>query len=393
MTPPLKHPNYRVVLIGNYLPDRQFSMQRFSQLLLEGLTAQGIDAEILHPPVVIGKLGAKNYGYGKWLGYIDKFLLFPFFLHQKTRFGSTPGIVHICDQSNAPYTRWLSNLPHLITCHDLLAVRSALGEFPENQTQWTGQQLQAMILRGLKRSRCIASVSTATRDDVIRLVGSDQSLRHTIPNALGDSFIQEANRSATSPTTDERTGEERYVMHIGSNSWYKNRGSVLRIFSEMAEAQPDLKLVIIGPKYSDDVLKENKCEHLGNKLLYLKNVDDEALRSTYKHAELLLFPSIIEGFGWPILEAQACGCPVFTLDQTPMNELNAIPSLKLQQTPESASVWEKDAAAQCLEYMNTSDQVKNELKTKIKTFAATFSLQRIIPQYIQLYEAQLKLGK
>ena len=76
-----------------------------------------------------------------------------------------------------------------------------------------------------------------------------------------------------------------------------------------------------------------------------------------------------------------------------MNELNAIPSLKLQQTPESAYVWEKDAAAQCLEYMNTSDQVKNELKTKIKTFAATFSLQRIIPQYIQLYEAQLKLGK
>ena len=387
--PSHSHP-YTVLLIGNYGPDRQRSMLRYAQQLNEGLLSLNVNAELFQPPVVVGKLGASPSGIGKWLGYIDKFILTPISLKKRLRQIEGPVIVHICDHSNAPYTRWLSSTPHITTCHDLLAIRSALREFPENQTQWTGRQLQEMILWGLRWCHCITSVSAATRDDVIRLVGGDNSLKHTIPNALDDSFIQEANSSPAFPTIKERIVKGRYVMHIGSDSWYKNRGSVLLIFSKLSEDQPDLRLVIIGPEYSDDVLLENQFEHLGDKLVYLKNVDDETLRTIYQHAELLLFPSWIEGFGWPILEAQACGCAVFTLDQAPMNELNAIPSLKLKYPPENTPQWENLAAAQCLEYINSPEQVQNELKDTIKEFAATFSLERIIPQYIQLYEAQLE---
>tara|TARA_B110000285_G_scaffold235566_1_gene318136 strand:- start:10505 stop:11683 length:1179 start_codon:yes stop_codon:yes gene_type:complete len=387
--PPLSHP-YTVLLIGNYEPDRQRSMLRYAQQLSEGLQSLNVNVELFQPPVVVGKIGASPSGIGKWLGYIDKFILTPISLKKRLRQIKGLVIVHICDHSNAPYTRWLSSDPHIITCHDLLAVRSALGEFPQNKTSWTGQQLQAMILRGLKRCHCITSVSSATRDDVIRLVGNDHSLKHTIPNALDDRFIQEANLPQRSSPVEKRLVESRYVMHIGSDSWYKNRVSVLRIFSKLTEDEPDLKLVFIGPEYSDNVLRENQCEHLAEQLLYLKNIDDETLRNIYREADLLLFPSWIEGFGWPILEAQACGCAVFTLDQAPMNELNAIPSLRLQHSPEDTPQWENLAAAQCLEYMNAPEQVQNELKNTIKAFAATFSLEFIIPQYIQLYEAQLE---
>ena len=387
--PPLSHP-YTVLLVGNYEPDRQRSMLRYAQQLSEGLQSLNVNVECFQPPVVVGKFGASPSGIGKWLGYIDKFILTPISLKKRIRQIKGLVIVHICDHSNAPYTKWLSSDPHLITCHDMLAVRSALGEFPQNKTSWTGQQLQAMILRGLKRCHCITSVSSATRDDVIRLVGNDNSLKHTIPNALDDSFIQEENQPQSSSPVEKCPVDSRYVMHIGSDSWYKNRGSVLRIFSKLIEDQPALKLVIIGSEYSDDVLRENQCEHLGDKLVYPKNVDDETLRSIYQQAELLLFPSWIEGFGWPILEAQACGCAVFTLDQAPMNALNAIPSLRLQHSPEETPQWENLAAAQCLEYMNSSEQVQNELKNTIKAFAATFSLELIIPQYIQLYETLLK---
>ena len=387
--PPLSHP-YTVLLIGNYEPDRQRSMLRYAQQLSEGLQSLNVNVELFQPPVVVGKIGASPSGIGKWLGYIDKFILTPISLKKRLRQIKGLVIVHICDHSNAPYTRWLSSDPHIITCHDLLAVRSALGEFPQNKTSWTGQQLQAMILRGLKRCHCITSVSSATRDDVIRLVGNDNSLKHTIPNALDDRFIQEANLPQRSSPVEKRLVESRYVMHIGSDSWYKNRVSVLRIFSKLTEDEPDLKLVFIGPEYSDNVLRENQCEHLAEQLLYLKNIDDETLRNIYREADLLLFPSWIEGFGWPILEAQACGCAVFTLDQAPMNELNAIPSLRLQHSPEDTPQWENLAAAQCLEYMNAPEQVQNELKNTIKAFAATFSLEFIIPQYIQLYEAQLE---
>ena len=52
----------------------------------------------------------------------------------------------------------------------------------------------------------------------------------------------------------------------------------------------------------------------------LTNVDNETLRALYSAAELLLFPSLEEGFGWPIVEAQACGCRVVTSQKAPMTE-------------------------------------------------------------------------
>ncbi len=53
-------------------------------------------------------------------------------------------------------------MPHLVTCHDLLAIRSALGEIKENPTKLTGRRLQSMILTGLVRSQRIACVSEQT---------------------------------------------------------------------------------------------------------------------------------------------------------------------------------------------------------------------------------------
>lgn len=387
MKPQVQNPNYRVVLIGNYLPDQQFSMQRFAQLLQLGLSAQGVDVELILPPVVFGKLCSKNNGVSKYLGYVDKFLLFPFLLRSRIRSISSPCIVHICDHSNAPYTKWLTDLPHLVTCHDLLAIRSALGEFPENRTQWMGRQLQAMILRGLKRARSITSVSSATRDDVTRIVGRHPSCQYVIPNALNASFIHEANQALTTVSTEERAVEGRYVMHIGSGSWYKNRAAVLRIFSKLSNSIPDLKLVVIGPEYTDKALVENGCETLASKLFYLKDIDDDALQNIYKHAELLLFPSLIEGFGWPILEAQACGCSVLTLDRAPMNELNASPSLMIDA--DDSPQWEDRATLACSEAINSPAPIKDEQQLQLKAFALKFSLERIIPQYLELYEAQL----
>ena len=89
-----------VLLIGNYPPDRQQSMLRFSSMMLEGLGAAGVPAELLQPEPVLG--GAGSFA-AKWLGYIDKFLLFPRRLRRKLR--ENVSLVHVCDHSNAMYAR------------------------------------------------------------------------------------------------------------------------------------------------------------------------------------------------------------------------------------------------------------------------------------------------
>ena len=69
-----------VLLIGNYPHDRQESMQRFAAMMEKGLREAGIAVELFIPASCFGNLRKSGTGLGIWLGYIDKFLLFPIYL-------------------------------------------------------------------------------------------------------------------------------------------------------------------------------------------------------------------------------------------------------------------------------------------------------------------------
>src|SRR5689334_6124910 len=110
-----------VLLIGNYLLDQQQSMQRFNAMMLQGLRDSGVEAELIRPPAVLGRIRALGPLAAKWFGYVDKFILFRWRLSRKL--AARPALVHICDHSNATYARQARKFPLVITCHDLLAVR------------------------------------------------------------------------------------------------------------------------------------------------------------------------------------------------------------------------------------------------------------------------------
>src|SRR5207247_8469140 len=137
-----------ILLVGNYPPDRQHSMLRYAEWLSSMLTARGIQADLLQPSVQLGRLVRPSHPLHKWLGYIDKFLIFPFVLSSNV---GRYDIVHICDHSNAPYRLFTRNTPISITCHDLIAVRSMLGEFGQQRPRWRGRLLQRWILSSLAK--------------------------------------------------------------------------------------------------------------------------------------------------------------------------------------------------------------------------------------------------
>src|SRR3954452_556968 len=90
-----------VLLIGNYAADRQQSMQRFGTMMLQGLQEAGIAAELMSPLPLLGRFRAAGDFVAKWLGYMDKFILFPRRLQRAL--GRGVSVVHICDHSNAMY--------------------------------------------------------------------------------------------------------------------------------------------------------------------------------------------------------------------------------------------------------------------------------------------------
>jgi hypothetical protein len=83
-------------------------------------------------------------------------------------------LVHILDHSNAVYCFFLRSIKVVVTCNDLLAVRSALGEIPEHRTWFTGRLLQKWILAGLRYADRIACISEATKLDVLRISGKPE---------------------------------------------------------------------------------------------------------------------------------------------------------------------------------------------------------------------------
>ena len=99
------------------------------------------------------------------------------------------------------------------------------------------------------------------------------------------------------------------MLHIGTGGFYKNTLAVVRIFSEVAKQWPG-KLVIAGAVPNEGLTAAIKEMTLEDRVVFLVHPDDEALLALYQRAQVFLFPSLMEGYGWPPLEAVACGCPV-----------------------------------------------------------------------------------
>src|SRR3954470_8271866 len=162
----------KVLLVGNLAEDRQESMRRFTDLLDAGLRRRGHETTQLVPTLRVARL-VRPYRYRgvpKYLGYVDKFILFPRTLRRHVA-RHRPDVVHITDHSNAVYLSATRGRPTLVTCHDLLQIRAARAKIPQQRVVAFGRQCQAWILRHLARAPRIAFVSAKTRVDAARLAG------------------------------------------------------------------------------------------------------------------------------------------------------------------------------------------------------------------------------
>jgi glycosyltransferase involved in cell wall biosynthesis len=326
----------RVLLVGNYAPDSQESMRRFAEVLQRGLSEQRIDVTTIAPGAGwlrwAGSRANVHRGLAKWLAYCDKFLRFPVQLRAAAR---KVDVVHICDHSNAMYGRWVSPKPWLVTCHDLLAVRCARGEFPEHPVSQTGQWLQKWILDWLNKAPLVVCDSHATAMDAARLLNLKPPRITTLHIGLNQSFQQLRNSMDARPVVAQllqRLGwvmPQRFIFHVGGTQWYKNRDGVLNLFADLAQRESNLSLLIAGKPPSGKHLARVQSFGLEKRVVFLGSVTDLELEACYRAAEFLLFPSLAEGFGWPIIEAQACGCRVAASDRQPLPEVGGASVVQL----------------------------------------------------------------
>ncbi|MEY2490048.1 MAG: hypothetical protein QOC70_1990 [Verrucomicrobiota bacterium] len=369
-----------VLLIGNYPPDRQQSMQRFAMMMLEGLTTAGVPAELIQPEPFFGRFRYAGRFVAKWLAYIDKFVLFPRRLRNKLK--ARPGLVHICDHSNAIYARHVRGVPVVASCHDLLAVRGALGEQTDCPASFTGKLLQRWIISGLEAATVISCVSQATLADARRLVTRRNGKPRLELIALGLNYPyrelppREA-RARLAQYTSLAPGTP-FVLHVGSNLHRKNREGVLRIFARCKDRWNG-SLVFAGEPPSDPLRSLARQLGVLDRVVEVPHATSELLEALYNCATALLFPSTFEGFGWPIAEANACGCPVICTDREPMTEVAGSAGLTHDL---------EDEAGFAADLLLLTNPTERELwSAKALENAKRFSAAPMIAKYCELYRS------
>ena len=299
----------RVLLIGNYEFDGSMSMKIWGETLHRELLQRGVDVELIAPTPVLGRLRPSSNGIGKWLGYIDRFILFPRDLRAAA---ARADVVHICDHGGAMYAFRLKGKPVLVTCHDMLAVRGALGEVPEMRASLFGRLLQLWIRRGVGHANRVACVSRFTYDDVSRILQSEENLCVVLNGPELSLSAASGRRGRPAP---RRFRADQSALH--PSCWLQPPAQEPRWRIESickGYGYSALQLVFAGEALSQSLVQLARDLKIYDRVVQVVLPDVKIIEALYNRAVALLFPSRYEGFGWPSIEAQACGCPVIASD-------------------------------------------------------------------------------
>ena len=320
----------RIIFIGNYAPDKQESMQRFSELLCGGFKYSGYECEIWRPSIFVGRLFKNTVsGVAKWFGYIDKWIIFPLVLlwqvHQKNLRGA-PIRFHICDHSNAPYLKFLPANQTAITCHDVLAIRGALGYKDAYSTPtMTGKLLQKWILSNLIKAKVLAAASKLTLTQLEKL-SQHQSLKEKDLRIIHLGFNADFRPMAPEQRNAKLKAvglnpDDQFILHVGSSHPRKNRKMLIDMTAELGNRWSG-KICFAGQAADEKLLHQADLLGLRERVISVPNPSHELLVALYSACYIFVWPSFSEGFGWPLIEAQACGAPVISSNFDPMPEVS-----------------------------------------------------------------------
>jgi glycosyltransferase involved in cell wall biosynthesis len=199
--------------------------------------------------------------------------------------------------------------------------------------------LQRWIVASLRKAMPSPVSRRATLRDAERIVGQREGRPQfaVIPHGLNYPYRRqspEKSRAQLARLPQLDPGRP-FALHVGSNLRMKNREGVLRIFALSKKAWPG-QMVFAGQKLTPDLRSLSRELGVMERVVEVEEPPNELLEALYNCALALLYPSRSEGFGWPIIEAQACGCPVVCSDREPMSEVGGAAALTADIEDEAA---------------------------------------------------------
>jgi len=201
----------------------------------------------------------------------------------------------------------------VVTIHDLIPIKH-LEHYPpgiRGRLRWEIQK------RRLKKVEAVITDSEYWREEIPKLSGFPKEKIFVIPLSAGEEFKKSKVKSQKLKVKEKYQLPDNFVLYVGDVNWNKNVTGLVKAFEIFNFQFSIFKLVLVGKAFEDNNLKETqeilqliKELNLINQTKILGYVPTEDLVGIYNLATVFCLPSFSEGFGLPVLEAMACGCPV-----------------------------------------------------------------------------------
>ncbi len=373
------------------------SMPRYAKYLSDGLSKRGHNVLTLTAQPFFSKIPSPK-GIKKWLGYIDQFILFPiiFKLNYSKKYKNFFYVV--TDHALGIWIPLVRKKPHAIHCHDFIAQNSALGRITENSINRSGKIYQKLIRRGYVKGDYFIGISLKTQQDLHRFLKFLPRVSAVIYNGFNQEFKPSQNIIQTNSSLSKKLGvnlEKGFILNVGGNQFYKNRIGVIEIYSEWrSRKKSKIPLLLIGAKPTEKLQSKRNESPFRNEIHFLIDVDNSMLKEAYKGASLFLFPSITEGFGWPIAEAMASGCPVITTGEAPMNEVGGDAAFYISKKPSNENdlvEWYEEGAGLIEKILNMTDGERAETINRGLENAKRFDTEKCMSKIENVYKEIFEL--
>lgn len=292
-------------------------------------------------------------------------------------------VFHILDHSHANLVDALPVEKTLITCHDIIPLLAAQGKVPVVASR-NAMRRFPQILEQISRCRLVLTVSEATRAGVLEHTTLSPEQVHVVYHGVGTAFSPhglEGERTALRA----RYGipdDAKVLMHVGTGGHYKNLPGVLRLLQALLSdhaLKDHVWLLRVGTAF--DAEQEALVDTLGirHRVVQAGRVPtDTELAAHYRAADLFVFPSLWEGFGWPPLEAMACGTPVI------VSKIASLPEVvgphNLTHDPTDTDAWAQSALQ-----LLTDPVCHGRYQESARAQAALFTWERCARQTAELY--------
>lgn len=366
------------IVIARTMPN--FSMDVYADGLAAGLRAVRPNWEVVElAPLPLDRTSRSLLLRAK--KFYERFWNFP-----RTVRRQKADIFHVIDHSEAHIVYGLKKAgkPVVVTCHDLINFFYRDNLRGSVKVPFVSNGMWMYSVRGLQDCDHVVTVSAVTAKDTAQILNVEPARISVVPNAVEPVFQPLPQHQSELFRQQQGVSPETVcLLNVGSNHPRKNISAILRALAILRHKGFPFLFWKAGADFDDDQKAFIQVEGLGSHITYLGNPDKATLVQLYNAANILVAPSLHEGFGMTLLEAMACGTPVITANVSAMPEV--VGDAGVLVDPQD---WEAIADVIC--HLHADPVFYQELVNKGLERVKAFTWEKTAEQIAEIYEKLLE---